>query len=172
MSVIKVNTAFKYLLAVGWSQPILIQDTIMSIFPIHIKRQHIGSFKWSGWDNLLPKLVNYPIESQLQEQIKSRCEPCIPGRGNSKGSPVGMCSAGWGRQGGQCKEGADDVSKVGRGKVIWIYKHSKDSVILITWKSTGEVMRRVVTLGDLHFRLVPNLLSPVKTIVCSKRRED
>lgn len=70
MSVIKVNTAFKYLLAVGWSQPILIQDTIMSIFPIHIKRQHIGSFKWSGWDNLLPKLVNYPIESQLQQHYK------------------------------------------------------------------------------------------------------
>lgn len=70
-----------------------------------------------------------------------------------------MCSAGRGRQGRKCKEETDDVRKVGRGKVIWSYKHSQDFVILITWKTTGEVVRRVVTLVDLHFRLVPK--SPV-----------
>lgn len=83
-----------------------------------------------------------------------------------------MCSAGRGRQRRKCKEETDDVRKVGRGKVIWSYKHSQGFVILITWKTTGEVVRRVVTLVDLHFRLVPNLLSPVKTTVGSKRRED
>lgn len=58
MAVIKVNAAFKYVSAVGWSHPTLIQDTIMPIFPIHIKQQHIGSFKWPQWDNLLQKLLS------------------------------------------------------------------------------------------------------------------